>query len=269
MLKLPEFVKAIGLSVCKFNGLIVYRGVSVVMISATYAAYASHEISKTTLSIKSDLIDEWKELIKECNLFTLSQKPIGDAFKSVEKFSRYIDENASYFFIDYRPALRDPISHFKEHFKVFDDYVNRKILSPDIATELMYLNYLYDSVHQLLFVSIYQPSGTDDSSLRIEVLNIPSKLFNWMFKLDYLIIRLYNSESLDNELFNELKANAQKFLRDALNLHIFLPISTRDIFSDYKKLFWSQGIRFSTRFQWLISYLYNRVYHERFQTEKD
>ncbi|ADB58811.1 hypothetical protein [Archaeoglobus profundus] len=242
------------------------------MISTTYVTYVSHtlhEPSKTALGTKPDLIDEWKRLIEECNLFSLSRKSIRDALESVDKLSRYLDENLSYFIIDHKPALQNPISHFRKHFEVFDDYVKRKIISPDVATDLMYLNYLYDSVHQLLFVSTYQPHGTNDPSLRIEILNIPSKLFDWMFKLDYLLIGLYERKSLDKELFNELKTSAQKFLREALNLRIFLPISTHDIFTKYKKLFWSQEIRDSTRFKWLISYLYDRVHHERSQTEKD
>ncbi len=239
------------------------------MISAAYVTYGLHEFPKTIQGAKLDLIDEWKKLIKECNLESLAQKTLEDAFKSAKKFSSYLKENASYFFIDNRPALRDPISHFRGHFEVLNQYVSHRILSEDVATELMYLNYLYDSVHQLLFVSTYQPYDTDDPSLRIEVLNIPPKLFDWMFKLDYLLVRLDKTKSLDNELFNELKDNAQKFLRDALNLRMFLPISTRDIFTKYRKLFWSQRIRSSIRFQWLVSYLYDRVYHERSQTEKD
>jgi len=229
---------------------------------AAYVSYTSPRVPKTTLSAKQSLIEEWRKLIKKCNLGTLSRKPIEEALKSAERFSQYLDENAHYFIVEHKPALRDPISHIKGHFNALDNLVKQNELSPEVATEIMYLNYLYDSVHQLLFVSTYRPADTDDPSLEIEVLSTPSELFDWMFKLDYLILTLSkHTKEFQNKLLNELKASARKFLKDALNLGIFSPISTRDIFTDIKSetYFWSQKFRPPTRFQWLLAYLYDRV----------
>lgn len=203
----------------------------------------SHKVSVSpTLPelTKSEVIDEWKDLIETATYKSLIELDISETGKPLERLHSFIENYKEHFSIEITPVISDPIEdHIKIHFKDINDLVKDKKLNPFNADKIAEAVYLYDSVLPNLSEEIVKPKENED--LKLHILLIPEELFDWMFKVDYLFEKLIKKRVLDNDIFIEVEKNKDEFVKKALELEIFSPIPPKKL-PKSTKLRWFRGV---------------------------
>jgi len=175
---------------------------------------------------REDIISSWREIREKSILPNLLDYPISEIKKRVGELYSFVQSHKEHFIVERRPVFDDMLrDHFKEHYSHLNELVSDKVLSPRDAVKVGRYIYLYDCVYPHLSEDVIEPRENPEEKMSIAV--IPSKLYDWMVKLDYLWLKLLIKKKIDRETLESLDKNYETFVRDAVKLKVFLPIPPR------------------------------------------
>ena len=226
--------------------------------TAVVVPYTLHHHPFPEPSRKVGLLDEWKDLVENTRWENIIRLSVEDAKKPVDRLIEFIARYSDYFMIEVRPVSEDPIKdHLEPHYTILNKLVHDRSINAREAVRLAEYIYLYDSVLPNLAETIVKPK--EDEKYKIKIMNIPKKLFDWMFTLDYVWEKLTKRKVLDRNHFIYLDKNKSNFLREAIEMKVFLPIPPKELSetTSNPEILWFR--KYHVDWNTVHSYLYNNV----------
>ncbi|RLI70061.1 hypothetical protein DRP05_10565 [Archaeoglobales archaeon] len=204
-----------------------------------------------------EIFDKWKKLLDDTKWENIIKLSIDEAKKPVNRLIKFIEAYKEYFSIDVRPVSEDPIEdHLKPHYTHLNKLVHDRFINARNAVKLAEHIYLYDSVLPHLAETIVKPKENEEFKVRI--INIPEKLYEWMFKLDYVWEKLIKRKALDLTHFKYLEDHKIEFLNKAKELKVFLPIPPRKL-SEVSNLETLWFRNYKVEWDLVHNYLYSKI----------
>jgi len=211
---------------------------------------------------EEDVISKWRGIMNKASLLNLLDYPLNEIEKRVNELYSFVHTYEDIFIVERRPVSDNMLKdHFEKHYDHLNKLVSDKILLPRDAVKIGRYIYLYDCVYPHLSEDIIKPRKNPEESMRILV--IPSKLYNWMVRLDYLWFKLLIKKKLDRDILGYLDENYERFMKDAIKLKIFLPIPPKKLHGrrfDLEEMFWRTWFRkVEVNWEYIVENFYREI----------